>query len=105
MIQMLQDSFCFQLWPGWEEAVVGAPPGAGAHSKQTGGTAMRRSTGLMLSMVMFIGLWAAPAVLGEEPRRGGIMNVALAADPPSLDAHQEQTFAVAQPMGPIYNNL
>ena len=66
---------------------------------------MRRITGLMLSMVMFIGLWAAPAVLGEEPRRGGIMNVALAADPPSLDMHQEQTFAVAQPLGPIYNNL
>src|SRR5262249_27395231 len=76
-------------------------------SLHAGGTAMRRSTitGLMLSLVMFIGLWAAPAVLGEEPRRGGIMNVALAADPPSLDAHQEQTFAVAQPMAPIYNNL
>jgi peptide/nickel transport system substrate-binding protein len=33
------------------------------------------------------------------------MNVALAADPPSLDMHQEQTFAVAQPLGPVYNNL
>jgi peptide/nickel transport system substrate-binding protein len=33
------------------------------------------------------------------------MNVALAANPPSLDMHQEQTFAVAQPLGPIYNNL
>jgi peptide/nickel transport system substrate-binding protein len=59
----------------------------------------------MLSVVMFIGLWAAPTALGEEPRRGGILNVALAADPPSLDMHQEQTFAVAQPLGPIYNNL
>jgi peptide/nickel transport system substrate-binding protein len=59
----------------------------------------------MLSVVMLVGLGAAPAALGEAPQRGGIMNVALAADPPSLDAHQEQTFAVAQPMGPIYNNL
>ena len=41
----------------------------------------------------------------EQPRRGGILQVALAADPPSLDAQQEQTFAVAQPMGPVYNNL
>jgi peptide/nickel transport system substrate-binding protein len=31
--------------------------------------------------------------------------VALAADPPSLDMHQKQTFAVAQPMGAVDNNL
>ena len=31
--------------------------------------------------------------------------MALAGDPPSLDVHQEQTFMVAQPMGPVYNNL
>ena len=31
--------------------------------------------------------------------------MALAANPPSLDVHQEQTFAVAQPLSPIYNNL
>src|SRR5262245_31304027 len=69
---------------------------------------MGRSTiiGLMLSVVMLVGLWAAPAAPADEkPRRGGILNVALAANPPSLDMHQEQTFAVAQPMGSIYNNL
>ena len=60
----------------------------------------------MLSVVLVIGLWAAPAALAEEkPRRGGILNAALAANPPSLDMHQEQTFVVAQPLGPIYNNL
>jgi peptide/nickel transport system substrate-binding protein len=57
-------------------------------------------------VVLVVGLWAAPAVLADEkPQRGGILNAALAADPPSLDMHQEQTFAVAQPLGPIYNNL
>jgi peptide/nickel transport system substrate-binding protein len=62
--------------------------------------------GRMLSVVLVIGLWAAPSALADEqPRRGGILNVALAANPPSLDMHQEQTFAVAQPLGPIYNNL
>jgi peptide/nickel transport system substrate-binding protein len=61
---------------------------------------------LLLSVVVLTGLWAAPAALAEEkPQYGGILNVALAADPPSLDMHQEQTFAVAQPMGPIYNTL
>jgi peptide/nickel transport system substrate-binding protein len=62
--------------------------------------------GLMLSVVLVVGLWAAPVALAEEkPRRGGILNAALAGDPPSLDMHQEQTFMVAQPMGPVYNNL
>ena len=62
--------------------------------------------GFMLSIVLVVGLWAAPTVLADEkPRRGGILNAALAANPPSLDVHQEQTFAVAQPLGPIYNSL
>ena len=60
----------------------------------------------LLSVVILAGLSAASLALAEEkPRNGGILNVALAADPPSLDAHQEQTFAVAQPMGAVYNNL
>jgi peptide/nickel transport system substrate-binding protein len=55
---------------------------------------------------MLMGLWAAPSVLvAEEPHRGGILQVALAGDPPSLDMHQEQTFMVAIPLGPVYNNL
>src|SRR5215475_5174252 len=69
---------------------------------------MRHSkiNGLMLSVIVVAGLWAAPSALADEqPRRGGILQVALAGDPPSLDMHQEQTFMVAQPMGPIYNNL
>ena len=63
-------------------------------------------TGFMLSVVLLVGLWTTPLALAQDkPRHGGILNVALAADPPSLDMHQEQTFAVAQPLGPIYNNL
>ena len=62
--------------------------------------------GLMLSVVLVAGLWAVPFALADEkPQRGGILNAALAGDPPSLDMHQEQTFMVAQPMGPVYNNL
>jgi peptide/nickel transport system substrate-binding protein len=60
----------------------------------------------MLSVALLVGLWTAPLALAQDkPRHGGILNVALAADPPRLDMHQEQTFAVAQPLGPIYNNL
>jgi peptide/nickel transport system substrate-binding protein len=58
------------------------------------------------SLIVLISLGAAPLTLAEEqPRYGEILRVALAADPPSLDMHQETTFAVAQPMGPVYNNL
>jgi len=61
---------------------------------------------VVLCLIAFIGLWAVPmALAGEQPRRGGILQVALAGDPPSLDMHQEQTFMVAQPLGPVYNNL
>src|SRR5262245_21571888 len=67
---------------------------------------MRRSIGIILSVMLLVGLWAGSSALAQEkPRRGGILNAALAGDPPSLDMHQEQTFMVAQPMGPIYNNL
>jgi peptide/nickel transport system substrate-binding protein len=45
------------------------------------------------------------ALAADQPRRGGVLQVALAADPPSLDAQQEQTFAVTQPMSAVYNNL
>ena len=66
-----------------------------------------RTVGVLgFSVVMLMGLWAAPSVLvAEEPHRGGILQVALAGDPPSLDMHQEQTFMVAIPLGPVYNNL
>src|SRR5919202_821203 len=62
--------------------------------------------GLLLSIVLLAGLWDAPSALAEEkPRRGGILRVALAGDPPSLDMHQEQTFLVTIPFSPVYNTL
>src|SRR5215831_10810823 len=61
---------------------------------------------LLLAIMMFVGLWAVPAALAEEkPRRGGILRVAIAGDPPSLDMHQEQTFMVTIPMSTVYNTL
>ncbi len=36
---------------------------------------------------------------------GGVLRVAIAGDPPSLDMHQEQTFMVTIPMSPVYNTL
>ena len=41
----------------------------------------------------------------DTPRRGGVLLAAIAADAPSLDPHQEQTFAVLQPVAPLYSTL
>ncbi len=66
----------------------------------------RNMLGLMLSVVMLVGLRAAPAALAEEkPQRGGVLRVALAGDPPSLDMHQESTFLVDIPFSTVYNTL
>jgi peptide/nickel transport system substrate-binding protein len=61
---------------------------------------------LLLAVVMLVGLGTvSPALAEDKPRRGGMLRVALAGDPPSLDMHQEQTFMVTIPMSPAYNTL
>jgi len=45
-------------------------------------------------------VWAA-----ETPRRGGTLLVVIGADPPSLDPHQESTFANIQLVAPLYSTL
>src|SRR5215510_1336937 len=65
-----------------------------------------KSSTLLLAIVMLVGLWAVPSALAEDkPRRGGILRVAIAGDPPSLDMHQEQTFLVTIPFSTVYNSL
>ncbi len=66
----------------------------------------REMLGLILSVVLVLGLWAVPAALAEEkPQKGGVLRVALAGDPPSLDMHQESTFLVTIPFSTVYNTL
>jgi peptide/nickel transport system substrate-binding protein len=46
---------------------------------------------------------AAPAA--ETPRRGGVLLAAIGADAPSLDPHQESTFATIELVAPLYSTL
>jgi peptide/nickel transport system substrate-binding protein len=46
---------------------------------------------------------AAPAA--ETPRRGGVLLAVIGADPPSLDPHQESTFANVELVAPLYSTL
>jgi len=41
----------------------------------------------------------------ETPRRGGVLLAAIGADPPSLDPHQENTFACIELVAPLYSTL
>jgi len=60
----------------------------------------------MLAVTLCIGLWAVALGFAEEkPRYGGVLQVAVAGDPPSLDMHQETTFMVVHPISPMYNTL
>jgi peptide/nickel transport system substrate-binding protein len=47
----------------------------------------------------------AVAEAAETPRRGGVLLAVIGADPPSLDPHQESTFANIQLVAPLYSTL
>ena len=57
------------------------------------------SLGALMAVVPGAGLAA------ETPRRGGVLLAAIAADAPSLDPHQEQTFATIELVAPCYSTL
>ena len=60
-----------------------------------------------LSILLGSVVVAVPAAVqaAETPRRGGVLLAVIGADPPSLDPHQEQTFATLQLMAPLYSTL
>ena len=66
-----------------------------------------RFTVVGLALVVLSALAAIPAAVqsADAPRRGGILLAALAAEPPSLDPHQEATFANIQMVAPCYSTL
>ena len=59
---------------------------------------------LLLSMLCLVAL-VTPGLAVEAPRYGGLLRAALAAEPSSLDPHQEQTPAALIPTAPVYNTL
>jgi peptide/nickel transport system substrate-binding protein len=46
-----------------------------------------------------------PAATQDKPRSGGELVFVVPSEPPSYDAHQEETFGVIHPMAPHYNTL
>src|SRR3989442_58773 len=56
-------------------------------------------------LIGFVVVAIPAAVQAETPRRGGVLLAAIAADAPSLDPHQEQTFATIELVAPLYSTL
>src|SRR6266436_2090834 len=72
-------------------------------------TGIRRphTFGVVVALTAVVGCLVvlAAAQSPDTPRRGGILLAAIGADAPSLDPHQEQTFATVQPVAPLYSTL
>src|SRR5438132_6762837 len=62
------------------------------------------NTALLLGLLLAASL-AAPARAQESPRYGGELVFVVPAEPPSYDAHREETFAIVHPAAPHYNTL
>jgi peptide/nickel transport system substrate-binding protein len=65
----------------------------------------RRIPTALLMPVLILALAIAPAAAAEQPRRGGELIFAVPSEPPSYDAHQEETFGLIHPMAPHYSTL
>src|SRR5688572_31679501 len=57
---------------------------------------------LLLSVLLLL---PTPATAQDKPRPGGELVFVVAAEPPSFDAHREETFAMLHPGAPQYNTL
>src|SRR5438034_10450681 len=57
--------------------------------------------------LLVAGVLAAPglATAQVKPRCGGELVFVVPSEPPSYDAHQEETFGVIHPMAPLYSTL
>jgi peptide/nickel transport system substrate-binding protein len=58
---------------------------------------------LVLSLLLIA--FVIPLEAQDKPRPGGELLFVVPSEPPSYDAHQEETFGVMHPMGPHYNTL
>jgi peptide/nickel transport system substrate-binding protein len=65
-----------------------------------------RSASILIALLILVGLGAlTPAAGQDKPRSGGELVFVVPAEPPSFDAHREETFAMLHPGAPHYNLL
>ena len=60
---------------------------------------------LMALVVVLLSGTVLPASAQDKPRSGGDLVFVVPSEPPSYDAHQEETFGLIHPMAPHYSTL
>src|SRR5512145_1196067 len=67
---------------------------------------MRRPAFVLMALVVaLLSASALPASAQDKPRSGGELVFVVPSEPPSYDAHQEETFGLIHPMAPHYSTL
>ena len=66
---------------------------------------MQRRPFLAIVVLFLSALLAVPAAAQDKPRSGGELVFVVPSEPPSYDAHQEETFGVIHPVAPHYSTL
>jgi peptide/nickel transport system substrate-binding protein len=66
---------------------------------------MGRYLSVYFAMIATVAAALSPAAAQDKPRYGGELLFAVPSEPPSYDAHREETFGVMHPMAPHYNTL
>src|SRR5262245_55086639 len=71
----------------------------------TGTRRLPSAVTVLVLTLLIVGAFAMITDAADTPRRGGVLLAVIGADPPSLDPHQESTFACIQLVAPIYSTL
>ena len=71
----------------------------------TGTRRLQSAVTVLVLALLIVGAFAIATHAADTPRRGGVLLAVIGADPPSLDPHQESTFACIQLVAPIYTTL
>jgi peptide/nickel transport system substrate-binding protein len=67
---------------------------------------MHRRSAVILTLMLLLALAVPGAAPGQDkPRSGGELVYVVPSEPPSYDAHQEETFGLIHPTAPHYNTL
>jgi peptide/nickel transport system substrate-binding protein len=67
---------------------------------------MRQRLVLVFALAIVAGLaFTGPGAAQDKPRHGGELVFVVPSEPPSYDAHQEETFGLIHPMAPHYSTL
>ena len=61
--------------------------------------------GSRATLAFIIAAASVTAASAQAPKRGGILNFAVTAEPPNYDCHASQTFALLHPISPNYSYL